>query len=205
MIPHVPGLDGVPCRGPSPRRILAPAASALVLAAASPALAGCPRDLPGDPVCDPYTTMLMPTVVAEAWFPRAAGGAYFGGGVEIGFVSWSSNNDRFGPSQGRFYANVAVLESTEARRAVLYRLGGVVSFEGNASRRFMIPHFGAAIGGLWETMLSSRPLVDASLGLYVVHTRRFVLDAEGGVVLPFSAVDQLFGPRAQLMASFSLW
>ncbi len=180
-------------------------AFAIVLLVAPPARAGCPRDKPGDPVCDPYVTMLMPTAVGVAWFPRAAGGAYFGGGVEIGFVSWSSNNDGFGPSQGRFYGSAAVLESTQGRRAVLYRVGGVVSFEGNASRRFAIPHFGAAVGGLWETVLSSRPVVDASLGLYVVHTRRFVLDAEGGLVLPLSAVDALLGPRAQLTASFALW
>jgi hypothetical protein len=174
-------------------------------AAPAPAWAGCPRDKPGDPVCDPYVSFLMPTVAAVAWFPRAAGGAYFGGGVDIGVVSWSSNNDGYGPSHGRFYLSAAVLESTHERRAVLYRAGAVVSFEGNASRRFLIPHFGAAIGGLWETVWSSRPTVDASLGLYLLHTRRFVLDAEGGLVLPLSAVDALLGPRAQLTASFALW
>jgi hypothetical protein len=200
MIPH----PSLPRRG---RAGLAPpiAALAFVLLAAAPARAGCPRDLPGDPVCDPYTTMLMPTAVGVAWFPRSAGGAYFGGGMEIGFVSWSSNNERHGPSHGRFYASVAVLESTQAHRAVLYRLGGVVSFEGNASRRWLIPHFGAGIGGLWETDLKSRPAGDASLGLYLWHSRRFVLDAEAGLVLPFSEVDKLFGPRAQLTASFALW
>jgi hypothetical protein len=149
--------------------------------------------------------LVMPTAQAVAWFPRQAGGAYFGGGVELGLVSWSSNNDNFGPSQGRFYLSAAYLASTESRRAVLYRIGGVVSFEGNASRRFMIPHFGAAIGGLWESELGGAPAFDASLGLYLVHLRRFVLDAEGGVVLPFTNVDQLVGPRAQLTASFALW
>jgi hypothetical protein len=186
-------------------RAAAAVAATLVLLGAAPALAACPHEHPGDPVCDPYVAMLMPTVHGVAWFPRAAGGDYFGGGVEIGFVSWSSNNDRYGPSQGRFYAGVSVLESTQARRAVLYRLGGVVSFEGNASRRFMIPHFGAAIGGLWETKLGSHPAFDASLGLWIVHTRRFVLDAEGGAVLPFTSVDELVGGRAQLTASFAFW
>lgn len=193
-------------RARAPRRRAAVlAAAGFVLLAPAAASATCPRDKPGDPVCDPYVTLLMPTATAVAWFPQHAGGAYFGGGVELGLVSWSSNNDGYGPSHGRFYASAAVLESTQSRRAVLYRLGAVVSFEGNASRRFLIPHFGAAIGGLWETVLRSRPAVDASLGLYVVHTRRFVLDAEGGLVLPLSAVDELFGPRAQLTASFALW
>jgi hypothetical protein len=186
-------------------KVCAAGAALLATAATAPARAACPRAEPGDPVCEPYVTMLMPTAIGVAWFPRDAGGPFVGGGVEIGFVGWSSNNEHFGPSQGRFYGSAAVLAGGQHRSAVLYRLGGVVSFEGNASRRFAIPHFGAALGGLWETQLRSRPLVDASLGLYIVHTRRFVLDAEGGLVLPLSAVDQLFGPRAQLTASVALW
>jgi hypothetical protein len=189
----------------APRRVAAGCAFALLLAPAV-ARAGCPHDLPNDPVCDPYVAILMPTVVGEAYFPKDAGGPYFGGGVEIDFVSWSSNNDGYGPSHGRFYASAALLgSSAESRRLVLYRLGGVVSFERNASRRFMIPHFGVALGGLWETQLATRALVDTSFGFYVVHTRRFVLDAEAGLVLPLSAADQLVGPRTQLTASFAFW
>src|SRR5437667_49139 len=105
-------------------------AAAGLLLAATPARASCPREAPSDPACDPYVTMLMPTAIAVAWFPRQAGGMYFGGGVEIGFVGWSSNNDSYGPSHGRFYGSAAVLESTEKHRAVLWRFGGVVSFEG---------------------------------------------------------------------------
>jgi hypothetical protein len=182
------------------------AGAAAIFLAPITAQAACPHEKPGDPVCDPYVAMLMPTLTGVAWFPQKAGGPYVGGGVDISFVSWSSNNESFGPSHGRFYAGAAVLSSVhEARRAVLYRLGGVVSFERNASRRFMIPHFGAAIGGLWETQIKTRAALDASFGFYLVHTRYFVLDAEGGLVLPLASVDELFGPRTQLTASFSFW
>jgi len=180
--------------------------AAAVFLAPHAARAACPNEKPGDPVCDPYVAMLMPTLTGVAWFPQRAGGPYVGGGAEISFVSWSSNNDSFGPSHGRFYAGASVLTSVrEARRAVLYRIGGVVSFERNASRRFMIPHFGTAIGGVWETQIKTRAALDASFGFYVVHTRHFVLDAEGGLVLPLASVDELFGPRTQLTASFSFW
>ena len=132
-----------------------------------------------------------------------------GGGVEMALFSWASNNNAYGPSHGRFFAGAAILGNLDggdlARRAVYYRFGGVVSFEGNASRRFLIPHFSAALGGLWEAHLRNNTLLDASIGAFLVHTRRFVLDAEGGVVFPFSAVDELFGPRVQLTASFALW
>jgi hypothetical protein len=180
--------------------------AAAVLAASVTASAACPHEKPGDPVCDPYVALAMPTVSGAAYFPTKAGGPYVGGGAELAFASWSSNNDTFGPSHGRIYGGANVLTSfTEARRVVLYRIGAVVSFERNASRRFMIPHFGAAIGGLWETRLGTRAAFDASLGFFLVHLRRFVLDAEGGVVMPFASVDRLFGPRTQLTASFALW
>jgi hypothetical protein len=187
----------------------ASSAIGLGLLAPSTALAACPHDDPGDPVCDPYVSILVPTAVFEGIFPAKANGPYLGGGAELALFSWASNNNAYGPSHGRFFASAAILGNLEggdlARRAVYYRFGGVVSFEGNASRRFLIPHFSAALGGLWETHLRNNSLLDASLGAFIVHTRRFVLDAEGGVVFPFSAVDELFGPRVQLTASFALW
>lgn len=184
---------------------LGSAASVLVLSAAA-ARAACPDEAPRNSVCDPHVAMLLPTLTAVGYFPMDAGGPYVGGGVDIGFISWSSNNESFGPSHGRFYGGAAVLTSVnEKRRAVHFRFGGDVSFERNASRRFLIPHFGVAIGGLWETQLKTRAAIDASLGLYLVHLRSFILDVEGGVLLPFSSVDQLFGPRTQLTASFALW
>lgn len=179
--------------------------AALLLAPVA-ASAACPNEKPGDPVCDPYVAMLMPTLTGNGWFPQNAGGPYFGGGVEISFLSWSSNNESYGPSHGRFYGGVSVLSSiSEARRAVHFRLGAVVSFERNASRRFMIPHWGLGLGGLWESKLRTNAAIDASFGFYLVHTRHFVLDLDGGLLMPFANVDELFGPRTQLTASFALW
>jgi hypothetical protein len=181
----------------------------LALLAPRSAHAACPSDNPGDPVCDPYVSIFVPTVVFEGLFPAKANGPYLGGGAEIAFLSWSSNNNAYGPSHGRFFGGATILGGLDgsqgSRRAVHYRFGGVVSFEGNASRRFLIPHFSAALGGLYETHLGSNAMLDASMGAFLVHTRRFVLDAEGGVIFPFSRVDELFGPRVQLTASFALW
>ena len=181
-------------------------AAVALLAAPGVASAGCPHENPGDPVCDPYVSMVVPTGIFEAYFPSKANGPYIGGGAELAFLSWSSNNNAYGPSHGRFFGNAAFMSSLEqGRKAMLYRFGGVVSFEGNASRRFLIPHFGAAIGGIWESYLGNNPLLDASLGAFIIHTRRFILDAEGGLVFPFTHVEELFGPRVQLTGSFALW
>jgi hypothetical protein len=165
--------------------------------------ARCPNKDPGDTVCEPRVSMLMPSAFGTAYFPD--GKPYFGGGVEFGLMSWAMNTDTFGPSHGRVRFNIGYLAGEEDRRMLLYRFGGIVSFEGNASRRFLIPYFGAAIGALWESQLGHRALADASLGLFLVHTRGFVLDVEGGAILPFTAVDRLLGARAQLTASFALW
>ena len=73
------------------------------------------------------------------------------------------------------------------------------------SRRFLIPYFSGSIGGLYDSVLQSAGTGDASLGLFFIHTRRFVLDGEGGCVFPFVNVTALIGPRAQLTASFALW
>jgi len=169
------------------------------------ASARCPDRDPGSPACEPIVSFLMPSVAGAAFFPRNAGGPYLGGGVELGLVSWSSNNDAFGPSQGRVRASFSYLAGPMHREVALYRFGGLVSFEGNAGRRFLIPYFSAALGGIYDTVLGGHPAADASLGLYLVYLRHFVLDAEGGAVLPFTHLDTLLGARAQLTASFALW
>lgn len=182
------------------------ALAGVVVTAAARASARCPKEDPGDTVCEPLVSMLMPSVAGVAYFPSGAGGPYMGGGVELSLLSWASNNDAFGPSHGRIRANVAYLASPETdHRVLLYRFGGVVSFEGNASRRFLIPYWGASVGGLWATDFGQRAIADASVGMFLLYTRDFVLDAEGGVVLPFTAVDKLLGPRAQLTAAVALW
>jgi hypothetical protein len=185
---------------------LAGAAAAAWVFAAGAAQAKCPEEDPGDTLCEPTVSMLMPSVAGMAFFPSDAGGPYYGGGVEIALFSWASNTNTFGPSHGRVRANVEYLDAPSTdRRMLVYRLGAIVSFEGNASRRFLIPYYGVSFGALWESQLGNRVLADASLGLFLIHTKDFVLDAEGGYILPFTAVDQLIGPRAQLTAAFALW
>jgi hypothetical protein len=177
------------------------------LAAIAPlsASAKCPKTDPADDLCEPITSFLMPSVAGAAYFPHAAGGPYFGGGVELALLSWTSNNDAFGPSQGRLRATFTYLAGPDNRTVALYHFGGLVSFERNASRRFLIPYFSGAIGGLYQTELGAHGAIDASLGLFLVHTRSFVLDVEGGAELPFTAVEELIGGRMQLTAGFALW
>jgi hypothetical protein len=192
---------------PSVARALAAFAALAITGVAEDASAArCPDAEPDDPACEVLTSVMMPSVAAVAYFPRGGLHPYVGPGVEFAALSWSSNNDAFGPSQGAVRFGVAYMPSSEEKRAILlYRLGWVVSFEGNASRRFLIPYWGGGIGALWETELGTRALAEASLGTYIFYGRGFTLDAAATAVLPFTAVDTLLAPKVQLTASFSLW
>jgi hypothetical protein len=173
--------------------------------AVRPAAAKCPNEAPEEPACEPISSIGMPAFGAVGYFPRKDLDPYWGGGVEIAGFSWSNNNDAFGPSQGTLRLGAAYLRAVNGREMVYYRFGWIVSFEGNASRRFLIPYFGGGLGALWETELGSRALAEASLGVYLFYGRGLVVDAGGTAVLPFTAVDRLLAPKAQITASFALW
>src|SRR5262249_12259899 len=115
------------------------------------ALAKCPNEAPDDPACEPISSIGMPPVGAVAYFPRKDLDPYWGAAVEIAGFSWSNNNDAFGPSQGTLRLGAAYMRSGDHREMLYYRFGWLVSFEGNASRRFLIPYFGGGVGAFWET------------------------------------------------------
>lgn len=179
---------------------------AAVLAAAGRAHADCPTT-PDDPVCRPWTALLMPTVVGQVYAPHGLPGAYVGGGVEAVLMAWSDNSDAYGPSQGRLRLDVSYLAATEmdARAMVMYRTGAQVGFERNASRGWLIPYFAADVGGLWSEPTGRRWFVDGGLGVYLIHRRSAILDLEVTGVLPFSDPSLLAGVSARLGLSFALW
>lgn len=202
-------------------------AALLVLAfaalVASEARAKCPNEAPAEPACVPLASWALPTVHGDLLIPSTSAryaSAFVGAGADFTVLSWSNNVDSFGPSQGGLRVGASVLRGVGEGASpgssdvslITYRASTVVSFEGNASRRFLIPTFGTAIGGLWVrgqgpgvARESARAAAEASLGLYVLYTRHVVVDAQGGVFVPLSSSQALFGPKAQLTVSFSLW
>jgi hypothetical protein len=180
------------------------------------ASARCPNEAPADPACVPLASWALPTVHGDFLFPTTAAkpaSVFAGGGFDFALLSWSNNVDSFGPSQGGLRVGASVLRglgsegagASSERTLVSYRFSTLVSFEGNASRRFLIPTFGTAIGGLWAKNERAHAAAEASLGLYLLYTRHVVVDAQGGLFVPLSSSQALFGPKAQLTASFALW
>jgi hypothetical protein len=179
--------------------------AAVAIGRATAAHAECPT-APDDATCRPWSALLVPTAIGVVYTPADASGPYFGGGVELSYT-WSDNSQAFGPSQGRVRLDVAGLGGTamDASAMVMYRGGAQVSFERNASRTWLIPHFDADLGGISSRTLGQHAFADAGLGVYLVHRRGVVVDLEIVGVLPFADVGKLGGARTSLAASFSLW
>lgn len=157
-------------------------------------------------LCEPRVVMLQPSVFGAGYFPRRAYGPMVGGGLEIVWLSWTSNTNTFGPSHGKLRSSVMELFATRAtERTLMWTTGAVVSVEKNPSRRVLIPYFGPTIGGVLPSFGDHRMFVDGTLGAYLYHDPSFSIAAEGAYMLVFSASDALSGPRAQLNVAFSLW
>lgn len=166
----------------------------------------CNGDSQSD-VCLERDIFFMPGAHAVVFAPARAGADPFvGGGVQLSPLHWSHNNDRFGPSQGVIFAQVSLLRSNQSESVLaLWDAGLSLSFERNSSRRWMIPYFGATIGALSHETLPNSGFTYPFVGAHLYWHPNLVLNAEGGYHFPFSYVDDVRGPRAQLSARFSMW
>ena len=129
-------------------KLVAPIALSLALFPAAAAAAPCDHQAPAREVCVERDIFLMPGVQAVFFAPSGAAAPFFGGGAQIAPIHWSHNNDRFGPSQGALFLQASILEPPESASSLaIYDLGFSLSLEKNASRRFLVPFFGATVGG----------------------------------------------------------
>ncbi len=157
-------------------------------------------------VCKEREIFFMPGAQAVFFAPRAAREPFSGGGVQLAPFHWSHNNDHFGPSQGGVFLEASLLQSpSEASTLALYDAGFSLSFERNSSRYFLIPYFGSSFGGTLHRRLPNSGYAYPFLGVHLYWHQNFIFDVDGGYHYPFSAVDQMRGPRAQATARFSMW
>jgi hypothetical protein len=174
------------------------------------ASAHCPSDgMPSRDVCKDVNAFFMPGLTSSVYFPKDSGtlGNWYGGGFQVVPMLWSHNTDRFGPGQGKLLFDINLLSSTKSGEGtmLLYRFGGQLSLEKNASRSFAIPFFGVMFGGMNETNIKNVGFFEASIGVHAIYLRNVVVTLEGSYLFPFSNVDQLHGFRAMLAVNFTLW
>lgn len=160
-----------------------------------------------DDVCIERDIYFMPGMQAIMFAPARAGTEPFmGGGVQLAPLHWSHNNDNFGPSQGVLFAEVALLQSSRSDSVLaLWDVGLSLSLERNSNRRWMIPYFGATMGAISHESLPDSAFTYPFAGAHLYWHHHLVLNAEGGYHFPFSHVDEVRGPRAQLTARVSMW
>jgi hypothetical protein len=161
---------------------------------------------PPNEECIERDIYFMPGATGVFFQPGRSHAPFFGAGATIAPYQWSRNNDHFGPSQGSVYFGVAMLGSEKTSGVMtLYELGATASFERNSSRRWLIPYFGATVGGMTQSHIGTAAYVYPLGGMHFYWHRNLMIDGEGGYHFPFAEVDQTRGPRAQLTARFSLW
>jgi hypothetical protein len=179
---------------------------AAILGRGGTARAECPTT-PEDPVCRPWSAMLLPTGFGSVYAPHGIDGTFYGGGLEAVLLAWSDNSNAYGPSQGRLRIDVAYLTSSAMNTGgmAMYRGGAQVAFERNASRAYGIPYFAADIGGLWSDATGRRWFVDGGVGVYLLHLRSAIIDLEVTGLLPFRDPGKLGGVTSRLGLSFALW
>jgi hypothetical protein len=159
-----------------------------------------------DDTCIERNIYFMPGVQGVFFQPAAGLGPFFGSGVQLAPIQLSHNNDRFGPSQISMIAQVSLLKSQKVEGTMaLFEIGATASLERNSSRRWMIPYFGATMGGLTQADLGTSSYAYAMGGMHLYWHHNLMLDAEGGYHFPFENIDQERGPRAQISARFSMW
>lgn len=191
----------------NPRRPIALAVSLGTLAFSAVCLATpCSTGADQREECVEREIFFMPGVQGVFFAPKGAGDPFVGGGAQIAPLHWSHNNDRFGPSQGALFLEASILDSQSSSSSLaLYDVGFSLSLEKNASRRYLIPYFGASLGGTIHEELPNTAFAYPFGGVHLWWHHHLVLNAEGGYHFPFSAVDELRGPRAQISARFSMW
>ena len=167
--------------------------------------ASCDGDDERD-VCREREIFLMPGVVGTAFRPAAFDEPFVGAGVQLSPLIWTHNNDNFGPGQGTLFFQASMLTSRSSRSTLgLFEAGTTLSLEKNSSRRFGIPYFGFAFGGLAHDELPKSSYAHALLGAHLYFHHNVMLDLQGGYHFPFQDLDVLRGPRAQLTVRFSMW
>ncbi|GAB4509825.1 MAG: hypothetical protein Tsb0020_26600 [Haliangiales bacterium] len=197
---------------PASRRARAASAAALALAiiaaGAAPAGAACPDSgSPDRTVCDYWSALFIPGVNALAYLPRDDT-RWLGAGLTLNLYIWGDNDPRSGASQGRYLFEVGVLRAQnrdDAGTMMRARAGLTRSFEGNASRTWLIPFYGLQLGALRASSTGLRGFVAGTLGIHALYTPQLIINLESDYMVPFRNQRRLAGPSVQLTASVAWW
>lgn len=185
------------------------AAALLVALGASSEPSTAPPQPPSVPPAaeEKWESWFLPGAQYVAYFPVGRGeGAFHGPAFELVVGSWVHDTKERGPSHGRVYLDVALLQATAAGRntGVSYALGLDLSLERNPRRSFLIPVFGIEIGGIQQKQLGGVFQTVPFAGAHLWSSRNLFVTATAGYVFPGRDVERLGGWRVRAGVDFAL-
>lgn len=160
-------------------------------------------------VQEEWESYFLPGVQYVGYFPAASGrhGSFQGAAFELVLGSWVHQTEERGPSHGRVYLDLALLQPSRAgaERAYAYALGVDLSVERNPWRQWLLPVFGLEVGGFHQRELGSFFATTPFLGAHLYASRNLFVTVTGGYVFSGRAIDQLGGWRVRAGVNAVLW
>jgi hypothetical protein len=156
-----------------------------------------------------WESFFLPGLQYVGYFPAAHArfGRFNGAAFELVVGSWVHATDARGPSHGRVYVDLALLDSDRAGadRAFAYTLGLDLSLERNPWRRWLIPVFGVEVGGFHQRETGSFFTATPFAGAHLFSTRNVFVTVTGGYVFSGRNIDELGGWRLRAGVNAVLW
>jgi hypothetical protein len=178
-------------------------------------------------VREEWESFFLPGLAATTYIPEnhAELGIFNGISINYVFLAWVHRNEKRGPSHGRLYFKVDILDSTEkdVEDMIYYAFGLDLSFERNPRRPFLIPVFGLEMGGSYtsrlvptegctvtETEACMEKLggvfhITPTFGVHLWSDRNFFVSLTGGYTFPIQDYENLRGWRVNLGLNFTMW
>jgi hypothetical protein len=153
-----------------------------------------------------WAAWALPGAQYVAYFPSGRGeGVFHGPSFELVIASWIHDTSQRGPSHGRVYFDLALLDSTRAdgSTGVSYALGMDLSLERNPRRRFLVPVFGVEVGGVQHQLggvFQTVPFV----GAHLWSDRNIFFTTSVGYVVSGRDAERFGGWRVRAGMDFAL-
>jgi hypothetical protein len=158
---------------------------------------------------DDWESFFMPGVGYSVYSPRAHEdwGTLHGATIELLMGSWIHHNNNRGPSHGRIYLQVELLDSTKADVPIVftYAAGFSLSLERNPKRRWLLPMFGVDTGGMSQDDMGSLFQVVPFAGLHAYSSQNLFVNLRGGYRLVPAEMERFGGWHAALTVNASVW
>lgn len=175
-----------------------------------------------------WESFFLPGVGYSVLFPQNNSdlGVLHGISLNYVFFSWIHRNEKRGPSHGRLYFKLDILNTTKktaddpnnlADDMLYWAFGVDLSFERNPKRPFLIPWFGLEIGGSYST----RKIIDEetnlpkevggifhmtpTFGVHLYTDRNLFVSLTGAYTFAIGDHENLSGWKVTLGLNYSMW